>query len=62
METSRCLDCGAVIGGNNHRAVQGFNVVQLQYVVNYTRRKIKEALIAYCIVVCADLCIVFCQG
>nr|XP_046270196.1 E3 ubiquitin-protein ligase rnf213-alpha isoform X2 [Scatophagus argus] len=30
MEESRCVDCGAVIGGVNHRAVQGFQVVQLQ--------------------------------
>ncbi|XP_067087748.1 E3 ubiquitin-protein ligase rnf213-alpha-like [Osmerus mordax] len=27
MERSKCLDCGAVIGGDNHRPVQGFNVV-----------------------------------
>ncbi|XP_023265809.1 E3 ubiquitin-protein ligase RNF213 [Seriola lalandi dorsalis] len=30
MQISRCLDCGAVIGGNNHRAVQGFQVAQMQ--------------------------------
>ncbi|KAG7242861.1 hypothetical protein INR49_018116 [Caranx melampygus] len=30
METSRCLDCGAVIGGNHHMPVEGFNVAQLQ--------------------------------
>ncbi|XP_029913013.1 E3 ubiquitin-protein ligase rnf213-alpha-like [Myripristis murdjan] len=30
MERSRCLDCGAVIGGDNHRPVQGFHAVQLQ--------------------------------
>uniref|UniRef100_A0A7N4NKI3 Ring finger protein 213 n=1 Tax=Sarcophilus harrisii TaxID=9305 RepID=A0A7N4NKI3_SARHA len=28
MEHSRCVDCGARIGGENHRAVQGFNVVR----------------------------------
>uniref|UniRef100_A0A668A4S4 Uncharacterized protein n=1 Tax=Myripristis murdjan TaxID=586833 RepID=A0A668A4S4_9TELE len=28
MERSRCLDCGAVIGGDNHRPVQGFHAVQ----------------------------------
>ncbi|XP_068920216.1 E3 ubiquitin-protein ligase RNF213 isoform X2 [Petaurus breviceps papuanus] len=28
MERSRCVDCGARIGGENHRAVQGFNVVR----------------------------------
>ncbi|GLD49345.1 E3 ubiquitin-protein ligase rnf213-alpha-like protein, partial [Lates japonicus] len=30
MERSHCLDCGAEIGGNDHRPVQGFQVVQLQ--------------------------------
>ncbi|XP_026181025.1 E3 ubiquitin-protein ligase rnf213-alpha-like isoform X2 [Mastacembelus armatus] len=30
METSHCLDCGVLIGGNNHLPVQGFHVVQLQ--------------------------------
>ncbi|XP_071329691.1 E3 ubiquitin-protein ligase rnf213-alpha [Trachinotus anak] len=30
MERSRCLDCGAVIGGQNHLAVKGFEVVQVQ--------------------------------
>ncbi|KAM4598338.1 E3 ubiquitin-protein ligase rnf213-alpha-like [Polymixia lowei] len=30
METSRCLDCGSVIGGHNHAAVQGFTVAPLQ--------------------------------
>uniref|UniRef100_UPI003AABD3E1 E3 ubiquitin-protein ligase rnf213-alpha n=1 Tax=Centroberyx gerrardi TaxID=166262 RepID=UPI003AABD3E1 len=30
MEQSRCLDCGIVIGGTNHRPVEGFRVVQLQ--------------------------------
>ncbi|XP_072224665.1 E3 ubiquitin-protein ligase rnf213-alpha [Leuresthes tenuis] len=30
METSRCVDCGAVIGGNNHMPVQGFQVLGLQ--------------------------------
>ncbi|XP_029014016.1 E3 ubiquitin-protein ligase rnf213-alpha isoform X2 [Betta splendens] len=30
MEISHCLDCGAVIGGENHRPVTGFHVVQLQ--------------------------------
>ncbi|XP_070836494.1 E3 ubiquitin-protein ligase rnf213-alpha [Chaetodon trifascialis] len=30
MERSRCLDCGVVIGGDNHRPVQGFQAVQLQ--------------------------------
>ncbi|XP_043855804.1 E3 ubiquitin-protein ligase RNF213 isoform X2 [Dromiciops gliroides] len=28
MEHSRCVDCGARIGGENHKAVQGFNVVR----------------------------------
>lgn len=32
MERSRCLDCGAIIGGDNHLPVQGFQVVPLQYV------------------------------
>ncbi|KAM3598560.1 uncharacterized protein V6R79_019582 [Siganus canaliculatus] len=30
METSRCLDCGAQIGGQGHRPVAGFHQVQLQ--------------------------------
>ncbi|XP_051243364.1 LOW QUALITY PROTEIN: E3 ubiquitin-protein ligase rnf213-alpha-like [Dicentrarchus labrax] len=30
MQTSHCLDCGVVIGGNDHRPVQGFQAVQLQ--------------------------------
>ncbi|XP_034046727.1 E3 ubiquitin-protein ligase rnf213-alpha [Thalassophryne amazonica] len=30
METSRCLDCGVVIGGANHRPVLGFQRVQFQ--------------------------------
>ncbi|KAE8283229.1 E3 ubiquitin-protein ligase rnf213-alpha [Larimichthys crocea] len=30
MQQSRCLDCNAVIGGHNHQAVQGFQIVQLQ--------------------------------
>ncbi|XP_035510465.1 E3 ubiquitin-protein ligase rnf213-alpha [Morone saxatilis] len=30
MQTSRCLDCGVLIGGNNHMPVQGFQAVQLQ--------------------------------
>ncbi|CAJ1075083.1 E3 ubiquitin-protein ligase rnf213-alpha [Xyrichtys novacula] len=30
MEQSRCLDCGAVIGGINHAPVQGFQMVGLQ--------------------------------
>ncbi|XP_072501344.1 E3 ubiquitin-protein ligase RNF213 isoform X2 [Notamacropus eugenii] len=28
MERSRCIDCGARIGGERHQAVQGFNVVR----------------------------------
>lgn len=30
MQTSHCVDCGAVIGGNNHAPVQGFHIVQVQ--------------------------------
>ncbi|XP_061567178.1 E3 ubiquitin-protein ligase rnf213-alpha [Cololabis saira] len=30
METSHCVDCGAVIGGNNHLAVQGFQGMGMQ--------------------------------
>ncbi|XP_029997116.1 E3 ubiquitin-protein ligase rnf213-alpha-like isoform X2 [Sphaeramia orbicularis] len=30
MQKSRCVDCGAEIGGNNHIAVPGFRVVPLQ--------------------------------
>ncbi|XP_041853322.1 E3 ubiquitin-protein ligase rnf213-alpha isoform X2 [Melanotaenia boesemani] len=30
MQRSRCVDCGAEIGGLNHRPVQGFHVVQGQ--------------------------------
>ncbi|XP_042247797.1 E3 ubiquitin-protein ligase rnf213-alpha [Thunnus maccoyii] len=30
MQTSHCLDCGVVIGGNNHLPVQGFRAAQLQ--------------------------------
>ncbi|XP_046895107.1 E3 ubiquitin-protein ligase rnf213-alpha isoform X2 [Hypomesus transpacificus] len=30
MERSKCLDCGVVIGGDNHRPVQGFNVAENQ--------------------------------
>lgn len=30
MEISHCLDCGAVIGGNDHRPVAGFHIAQLQ--------------------------------
>lgn len=30
MQTSHCVDCGAVIGGNNHAPVQGFRIVQVQ--------------------------------
>lgn len=30
MEVSRCPDCRADIGGQNHRPVQGFNVAQIQ--------------------------------
>ncbi|CAI5675491.1 unnamed protein product [Oreochromis niloticus] len=30
MQTSHCVDCGAVIGGNDHRPVQGFRTVQVQ--------------------------------
>ncbi|XP_066560678.1 E3 ubiquitin-protein ligase rnf213-alpha [Amia ocellicauda] len=29
MEISKCVDCGAVIGGENHRAVQGFAITQI---------------------------------
>ncbi|XP_044530479.1 E3 ubiquitin-protein ligase RNF213 [Gracilinanus agilis] len=28
MERSRCVDCGARIGGENHKAEQGFNVIR----------------------------------
>ncbi|XP_013865501.1 E3 ubiquitin-protein ligase RNF213 [Austrofundulus limnaeus] len=30
MQTSRCVDCGAVIGGNDHRPVQGFQILDHQ--------------------------------
>ncbi|XP_017280867.1 E3 ubiquitin-protein ligase rnf213-alpha [Kryptolebias marmoratus] len=30
MQTSRCVDCGIEIGGNNHRAVQGFQILPPQ--------------------------------
>nr|XP_023993194.1 E3 ubiquitin-protein ligase rnf213-alpha-like [Salvelinus alpinus] len=30
MERSRCLDCGLEIGGDNHKAVPGFQAVQIQ--------------------------------
>ena len=30
MERSKCLDCGVVIGGDNHRPVQGLNVAENQ--------------------------------
>nr|XP_015798016.2 E3 ubiquitin-protein ligase rnf213-alpha [Nothobranchius furzeri] len=30
MERSRCVDCGAEIGGNNHRGVAGFQIIQVQ--------------------------------
>ncbi|XP_062293931.1 E3 ubiquitin-protein ligase rnf213-alpha isoform X2 [Scomber scombrus] len=30
MQTSRCLDCNALIGGDNHLPVPGFRVAQLQ--------------------------------
>ncbi|XP_070779019.1 E3 ubiquitin-protein ligase rnf213-alpha [Enoplosus armatus] len=30
MQTSKCVDCGVEIGGNNHKPVPGFQVVQLQ--------------------------------
>uniref|UniRef100_A0AAX7TSP4 RING-type E3 ubiquitin transferase n=1 Tax=Astatotilapia calliptera TaxID=8154 RepID=A0AAX7TSP4_ASTCA len=30
MQTSHCVDCGAVIGGNNHAPVPGFRIVQVQ--------------------------------
>ncbi|XP_034448201.1 E3 ubiquitin-protein ligase rnf213-alpha isoform X1 [Hippoglossus hippoglossus] len=30
MQTSRCLDCNAVIGGNNHINAPGFQVAQIQ--------------------------------
>ncbi|XP_014912893.1 E3 ubiquitin-protein ligase RNF213 isoform X2 [Poecilia latipinna] len=30
MQTSLCVDCGAVIGGNNHAPVQGFQVLAMQ--------------------------------
>ncbi|XP_063327964.1 E3 ubiquitin-protein ligase rnf213-alpha [Pelmatolapia mariae] len=30
MQTSHCVDCGAVIGGNNHAPVPGFHIVQVQ--------------------------------
>ncbi|MED6260783.1 hypothetical protein ATANTOWER_028724, partial [Ataeniobius toweri] len=30
MQTSHCVDCGAVIGGSDHRPVQGFQVLHLQ--------------------------------
>ncbi|XP_073505318.1 E3 ubiquitin-protein ligase RNF213-like [Phyllobates terribilis] len=28
MQTSRCLDCGADVGGQNHRPHQGFQIIQ----------------------------------
>uniref|UniRef100_A0A8C7Y3G1 RING-type E3 ubiquitin transferase n=1 Tax=Oryzias sinensis TaxID=183150 RepID=A0A8C7Y3G1_9TELE len=31
MQTSRCVDCGAVIGGLNHAPVQGFQHLHFQY-------------------------------
>ncbi|TNM97227.1 hypothetical protein fugu_015383 [Takifugu bimaculatus] len=30
MERSRCLDCGAAIGGTDHRPLEGFHVVNLE--------------------------------
>ncbi|KAK5599708.1 hypothetical protein CRENBAI_016743 [Crenichthys baileyi] len=30
MQTSHCVDCGAVIGGSDHRPVQGFQILHLQ--------------------------------
>ncbi|KAM4716889.1 E3 ubiquitin-protein ligase rnf213-alpha-like [Anableps anableps] len=30
MQTSRCVDCGAQIGGNDHRPVQGFQILHIQ--------------------------------
>ncbi|XP_061567180.1 E3 ubiquitin-protein ligase rnf213-alpha-like [Cololabis saira] len=30
VQTSHCVDCGAVIGGNEHRAVQGFQGMGMQ--------------------------------
>lgn len=31
MQMSRCVDCGLVIGGQNHAPVQGFQHLQFQY-------------------------------
>ncbi|XP_038133385.1 E3 ubiquitin-protein ligase rnf213-alpha isoform X1 [Cyprinodon tularosa] len=30
MQTSRCVDCGEMIGGNNHEPLQGFHRLQIQ--------------------------------
>lgn len=40
METSRCVDCGVVIGGNDHRAAPGSQILQPQYVVSKINVKI----------------------
>lgn len=43
MQTSRCVDCGAVIGGNNHNPVQGFQILGPQYVFPKIHCKIYTA-------------------
>lgn len=43
MQTSRCVDCGAVIGGNDHTPVQGFQILHHQYVFSKIHCKICTA-------------------